>query len=83
VPGICPFSSATKWLAQAILPDAIKMGVGTACDEKPSSSHCNEVNIIVGIYNSLYPSMLQQYINESTPGCTKLNRQIGITSHFV
>ncbi|KAJ7261175.1 hypothetical protein C8J57DRAFT_1232727 [Mycena rebaudengoi] len=28
------FASGTKWLAQAILPDAIKTGVDTACDEK-------------------------------------------------
>jgi hypothetical protein len=28
VPGNYSFSSATKWLAQAILSDAIEMGVG-------------------------------------------------------
>ncbi|KAJ7270384.1 hypothetical protein C8J57DRAFT_1227032 [Mycena rebaudengoi] len=30
------FASGTKWLAQAILPDAIKTGVDTACDESRS-----------------------------------------------
>jgi hypothetical protein len=61
-------ASGTKWLAQAILPDAIKTGVSTACDEKSSSSYYNEVNTIVGICNLLDPSMLQRYINELTPG---------------
>jgi hypothetical protein len=41
------FASGTKWLAQAILPDAIKTGVSTACDKKSSSSSYNEVNTIV------------------------------------
>ncbi|KAJ7359870.1 hypothetical protein DFH08DRAFT_801634 [Mycena albidolilacea] len=31
------FASGTKWLAHAILPDAIKTGVGTACDEKSTT----------------------------------------------
>jgi hypothetical protein len=61
VPGQRYSSSATKWLAQAILPDAIKTGVGTACDEKLSSSYYNEVNTIVGICNLLDPSMLQRW----------------------
>jgi hypothetical protein len=68
VPGQRYSSSATKWLAQAILPDAIKTGVSTACDEKSSSSHENDANTIVGICNLLYPSILQRYINELTPG---------------
>jgi hypothetical protein len=57
------FASGTKWLVQAILPDPIKMGVSTACDEKSSSSYYNEVNTIVGICNLLDPSILQRYIN--------------------
>jgi hypothetical protein len=28
------FASGTKWLTHAILPDAIKTGMDTACDEK-------------------------------------------------
>jgi hypothetical protein len=43
------FALGTKWLAQAILPDAIKTGVGMACDEKWSSSCYNEVNTISGM----------------------------------
>ncbi|KAJ7783999.1 hypothetical protein DFH07DRAFT_764364 [Mycena maculata] len=31
------FASGTKWLAQAILPDAIKTGVDTACNEKSTT----------------------------------------------
>ncbi|KAJ7262149.1 hypothetical protein C8J57DRAFT_1232267 [Mycena rebaudengoi] len=31
------FASGTRWLAQAILPDAIKTGVDTACGEKSTT----------------------------------------------
>jgi hypothetical protein len=47
--------SAAKWLAQAILSDAIKMGVGAAYYEKSRNSCHNEVNTIS---NLPAPSML-------------------------
>jgi hypothetical protein len=53
------FASGTKWLAQAIPPDAIKMGVDTACDEKSINSCNNRVNMGVSECNLLNPSMFQ------------------------
>ncbi|KAJ6486316.1 hypothetical protein DFH09DRAFT_1457259 [Mycena vulgaris] len=59
MPGNHYFPLATKWLAQAILSDAIKMGVGTACYEKLRDSCHNKINAISVISNLPAPSMLQ------------------------
>jgi hypothetical protein len=58
------FSSATKWLAQAILSDAIKMGVGTACYEKSRNSCRNKVNIISVISNFPATNILWKDLGE-------------------
>ncbi|KAJ7735416.1 hypothetical protein DFH07DRAFT_944554 [Mycena maculata] len=44
VPGNVYFPIASKWRAQAILPDAIKMGVGAACDENSRDSGHYTIN---------------------------------------
>ncbi|KAJ7713629.1 hypothetical protein DFH07DRAFT_947843 [Mycena maculata] len=44
VPGNVYFPMASKWRAQAILPDAIKMGVGAACDENSRDSGHYTIN---------------------------------------
>jgi hypothetical protein len=62
------FPLATKWLVQAILSDAIKMGVGTACYEKLRDSCHNKVNAISVISNLLSPSMLQRDLGKLAPG---------------
>ncbi|KAJ7780508.1 hypothetical protein DFH07DRAFT_935843 [Mycena maculata] len=44
VPGNVYFPMASKWRAQVILPDAIKMGAGAACDENSRDSGHYTIN---------------------------------------
>ncbi|KAJ7723609.1 hypothetical protein DFH07DRAFT_946495 [Mycena maculata] len=55
---------ASKWRAQAILPDAIKMGVGAACDENSRDSGHYTINGIVVTSNLLHHTMQQGVVSE-------------------
>ncbi|KAJ7731828.1 hypothetical protein DFH07DRAFT_781153 [Mycena maculata] len=64
VPGNVYFPMASKWRAQAILPDAIKMGVGAACDENSRDSGHYTISGIVVTSNLLHHTMQQGVVSE-------------------